>query len=191
MKALILFGSPHNSGNTKTMVDTFIKNFNGQCEIIDLYNNSIEPCIDCGNCKTNLGCVIKDEFNKLLSNQYDVLVIASPIYMSNLPAVFWSIINRTNFTFYNNTVLHQKLEIKEKIGIVLLCGGGYECKQLVERNNTYLPLKQCKYIFYKLNVQFKNKNYVYADKTNELLVKDNKEVLEKIKNIAKSLNFKT
>lgn len=187
MKALILFGSPHKNGNTSFLVDTFLKYFNGDYEIIYLYDAKISPCLDCGKCKKNLGCSINDTFLKLISDSYDILVIASPIHMSNLPAPFWSIIGRTNFTYYNKTELNQKLKLTKKIGVILFTAGGYACKQLFEKSNDYLPLKQAKYIFYKLNVDFSNDRYVLADKTDDNDIRQDIKLVDRISKIAKNL----
>lgn len=193
MKALILMGSPHKKGNTAYLVDEFIKNFKGDAKIIYLYSHlcerGIKPCIDCGACKKVLGCPIEDDFKEILSDDYDVLVIASPIYMSNITPPLWSVISRFNFVFNNKQCLSSTLVFKEKIGAVLLTAGGSACKKLMLNTNDYLPLQQCKYIFGKVNANFdEQKNYVLANNTDELPANKNIEVIERIKEIADCLS---
>ena len=154
MKALIIFASPHRQGSTAALVNIFKENFEGEVEQIDLFPNlstAILPCIDCGGCRHNEGCVIKDDFEKVTRDDYQVLVIASPIDMSNLPPPLWNLISRFNFTFGNRVYLKKSKQFKEKEGVLILTGGGNECKKLMGKTNEDEPIKEAKYIFSKLN----------------------------------------
>lgn len=194
MKVLILYASPHLNGNTSLLLKEFEKYFKGECETIflcpHLSNSPLQICIDCGGCKSQKGCIINDDFNKVIKDDYDVIVIASPIYMSNLPAQMFNVINRLNFTYYNRKYLGITNQFKPKIGVVLLTGGGEKCSLLYENSNVYLPLKQCKYIFKKLNASFDEENLVIAENTNEVSVNQNLTALKKVKDIAIKLNKK-
>lgn len=191
MKALILFASPHLNGNTAQLVKQFKENFDGECETIFLCPNlskkPLQCCIDCGGCKHQKGCVLDDDFQTIIKDDFDVVVIASPIYMSNLPAQVFNVINRLNFTYYNREYLGISNQFHPKIGVVLLTGGGNKCNLLYENSNEYLPLKQCKYILKKLNAKFDETNFAFADSTNELHAAQNLSVLEKVKKIASTL----
>ncbi len=193
MKALILMGSPHKNGDTAVLVEDFMKNFKGDSKIIYLYSHlqekGIKPCIDCGYCKKEKGCIIPDDFKELLADDYDVLVIASPIYMSNLTPPLWSVISRFNYVFNNKQNLSSTITFKEKIGVVLLVAGGSSCKMLMQNTNDYLPLQGCKYIFGKVNAKFDEDNhYILSNNTEEIHTEDNIVVREKVKILANKLS---
>ncbi len=84
MKALILNGSPHNNGDTAFVINKVKERFPSDTEFdeINAYKDDIKPCIDCRYCWKNEGCSIKDNMAVILKDDYDVLIIASPIYIS-------------------------------------------------------------------------------------------------------------
>ena len=181
-KALIIFCSPHRQGNTASLVEVFKKHFDGGITQIDLFphlSKGISPCIDCKGCKNKVGCVLSDDFAKIISDDYDVLVIASPIYMSNMPPPFWNIISRFNFTFSNRIYLKQSKTFKEKEGVLILTGGGSECKKLMGKTNEDEAIKQANYVFAKLNAR---PNHIYLSlQTDTIPASQDEEIKEKIK----------
>ncbi len=189
-KALILFGSPRTNGNCQVLVNNFIKYFKGEIEIIYLFphlNNGrvIKSCNDCRACQTTKGCIIKDDFSKLLIDDYDILVIASPIYMSNLPPYFWNIISRFNFTFNNRVHLSYNITFKPKKGVLLLVGGGGACKKLMGNSNEENAVKQAEYIFNKLNIiEYSSVFSLNTDKTPTV---DDKRAIDEVIKLASSL----
>ena len=187
-KALIIFTSPHKSGNTAALVDVFKENFSGEIEQINLFPHlgGISPCIDCGGCKRKEGCVINDGFSKIVRDDYDVLVIASPIYMSNMPPPFWNLVSRFNFTFGNKVYLKQSKSFKEKQGVLILTGGGSECKKLMGKTNEEEAIKQANYVFSKLNA--KPNNVFLSLNTDTLPANEDENIKEKIKLAAQELS---
>ena len=126
-----------------------------------------------------MGCVLSDDFAKIISDDYDVLVIASPIYMSNMPPPFWNIISRFNFTFSNRIYLKQSKTFKEKEGVLILTGGGSECKKLMGKTNEDEAIKQANYVFAKLNAR---PNHIYLSlQTDTIPASQDEEIKEKIK----------
>lgn len=187
-KALIIFVSPHKTGNTAALVNVFKENFNGEIEQINLFPNlgGISPCIDCGGCKKIEGCVINDDFYKITKDDYDVLVIASPIYMSNMPPPFWNLISRLNYTFVNRTHLKQSSTFKEKEGVLILTGGGSACKRLMGETNEEEAIKQTNYVFKKLNA---SPNYMFLSlKTNIVPAEEDENIKQQIEIAAKKLS---
>ena len=187
-KALIIFVSPHNNGNTAALVEVFKENFEGETKQINLFPplGGISPCIDCGGCKRREGCVINDDFNKVISDDYDVVVIASPIYMSNMPPPFWNLISRFNFTFGNKVYLKRIKTFKEKQGVLILTGGGSGCKKLMDKTNEGEAIKQANYVFSKLNAR---PIYQFLSlKTDTIPAKEDEKLKEQIKYAAKQLS---
>ena len=104
-KCLIINGSPKTNGNTYYLINEFISNCKYTVDIINAFDigkqKGISSCIDCGMCLKQKFCVLDDNFKKLTQDDYDLILIASPIYQSNLPGPMLNIINRFNF-LYNN-----------------------------------------------------------------------------------------
>ena len=81
MKVLILNGSPRPDGDTVYMLEALKSRFprGTGFESIDTYAANIHPCNDCRYCWEKEGCCMKDEMEILWKDDYDVLVIASPV----------------------------------------------------------------------------------------------------------------
>ena len=60
----------------------------------------------------------------LLKDDYDVLIIASPLYMSFVTPPLFAVISRLNFIWSNRFFLKIAKEMKAKKGILILTGGG-------------------------------------------------------------------
>ena len=102
MNILVLNGSPHPQGNTKAMIDAFVKGAveNGNdITVFDVCKKQIAGCRDCEYCHTkgNGACVQKDDMQELydLIADAEMLVIASPIYYFGYSAQLQAAIHRT------------------------------------------------------------------------------------------------
>ena len=102
MNVLILNGSPHPQGNTKAMIDAFVKGAaeNGNnITVFDVCKKQIAGCKGCEYCHTkgNGACVQKDDMQELytLLAEAEMLVIASPIYYFGYSAQLQAAIHRT------------------------------------------------------------------------------------------------
>lgn len=190
-KALIISGSPRLNGDTASMIEYFKKNFKGETEILQTYPqlnpNAPKACTDCRGCIKHKGCILKDDFSKFIADDYDFLVIASPLYMSNLTPPLWNIISRFNYIFNNKKHLNIKTEFKEKVGALFLAGGGGTCKILMGQSNEENAIKEAKYIFSKLNANFEE-NIVCSLNTNNLPFADDENAKSKIIEIANKFN---
>ena len=126
MKVLILNGSPHNNGDTAYVLNKIRERFpdGTEFEEINAYKSNIKPCCDCRYCWENEGCSIKDQMDIIIKNDYDVLVLASPVYMSYVTPPLFSIITRLNFIWSNDYFLNKPYNLKKKKGILVLVGGG-------------------------------------------------------------------
>lgn len=87
MKVLVLNGSPHPNGNTKSMVEAFragALSAGHQVDVMDVCRMKINGCLACEYCHTkgHGECVQKDDMAKIyqLLNEAEMLVLASPIY---------------------------------------------------------------------------------------------------------------
>ena len=183
MKALIIFGSPRKNGDTANLVKTFLDNFDGEVDFVYAFKNAdnggISPCINCIACKKS-DCIIKDDFSKILK---DILLIASPIYMSNLPGPMLNVISRFNYFFHSGKKL-----ARQKTGVLILAGGGHGAKRIQGNSNEDLAIRQASFIFAKTNSTLNEENIVLSLNTDKLPAKDDFVAQEKVKQIAQKLN---
>ena len=167
-KALILNFSPKSNGETSVFVDLFKQNFDGEVEEANLFNSPVRTCIDCGGCKKVNRCILNDEFMKIVDFTGDVLVIASPLYMSNLPAPALSFISRFNYLYNNKKYLKLTKKFKVKQAMLILTGGGGACEMIMGENNEDLAVRQSKYIFKKLNAKLCDDDIVLSLNTDKV-----------------------
>ena len=85
MKAVILFGSPRKSGNTRQLVDAFtgaMKKGRDEVKLLYLNDMKIRPCQGCLSCAETGACRIKDDMRDVCTSimESDVVVYATPIY---------------------------------------------------------------------------------------------------------------
>ncbi len=80
-KTLIINGSPHKNGDTAYILQQIKNKLEGEVEEINAYFDKISPCIDCRHCWKQEGCAIKDGMEKIYKDDYDTIIVASPIYM--------------------------------------------------------------------------------------------------------------
>ena len=100
IKVLGLLGSARKGGNTDLLLESVIKgakNAGADIEIVRLSDLKIAPCLNCGGCNKKGICVQNDDmqalFDKLLN--YDIVLLASPIYFMGVSAWTKAMIDRT------------------------------------------------------------------------------------------------
>lgn len=176
MKILILNGSPHKDGNTAYMVSKIKEKMDGEIEEIYLYDENIKPCIDCKYCWKHEGCSIKDNMEKLYKDDYDILILASPVYMYNVTPPMFNMVTRLNWIWSNRYFLKKEIIFKKKRAILVLSGGG--------TGEPKHALDTAKLVFKFLNADFDmEKDYIYSLHTNEIPAKEDKQIEEMIKKL--------
>ena len=120
MKVLILNGSPRPDGDTAYILEMLKGRFprGTGFETIHTFEADIRPCTDCRYCWKNEGCCIRDEMDTLWKDDYDVLVMASPLYMSFVTPPLFSVISRLNAVWSNRYFLKKPCALKPKKGTV-------------------------------------------------------------------------
>lgn len=126
MKTLIINGSPRINGNTASLLDIIKENIVGEYKIIEAYRCSISPCLDCRYCWENNGCAINDEMQEIYDyiQICDNILIASPIYFSELTGKLLDVASRLQTYFCSRFFQKEEPILKSKKGAVILVGGG-------------------------------------------------------------------
>ena len=183
MKVLILNGSPHNNGDTAYIINKLKEKLSVDTEFeeINAYNDEIKPCLDCRSCWKNKGCSISDKMDLVLKDDYEVLVIASPIYISYVTPPLFSIFTRLNFIWCNKYFINVSNDFKRKKGILILVGGGDGSPD----NAINISMNT----FKKLNADFDiERDYIYSLQTNSIPAKDDPNIDKLINNVIDHIN---
>lgn len=126
MKTLIFNGSPRKNGDTAAIIKKLADNLDGDYKIVDTYYCEVSPCMDCRWCKENDGCCIDDVMQEIYSyiQECDNVIIASPIYFSELTGKMLDVGSRLQTYYIARYVKNENPIAKEKKGAVILVGGG-------------------------------------------------------------------
>ena len=124
MKILVLNGSPR-KGNSVTAINAFAEGAKAKhdVEIVDTYKLNVSPCLACGACECNKGCVAKDDSNMITDKAVnaDMIVFVSPVYWWGITAQLKMILDK----FYcRGTKLKNK-----KIGVIIVGASPVEEEQ--------------------------------------------------------------
>ena len=125
-KTLIFNGSPRKKGDTAALIRALTEDLAGQYRVVDCYRADISPCIDCRSCRRVKKCVLPDDMQEVYAyiEECDNIVIASPIYYSELTGKLLDVASR--FQLYYSARFFRKEDpgIRPKKGGVVLVGGG-------------------------------------------------------------------
>lgn len=126
IKTLILNGSPRKNGDTAFLIRELTRQLQGEYKIVNAYTADISPCVDCRKCREQYGCIIDDQMQEIYRylEDCDNVVIASPIYFSELTGKLLDLGSRLQMYFSAGKFLDRKPCLKPKKGAVLLAGGG-------------------------------------------------------------------
>lgn len=126
MKTLIFNGSPRQKGDTVGLMEKVTEKIEGEYKIVNAYRCHISPCLDCRYCWENKGCAIKDEMTEVYQyiQECDNILIASPIYFSELTGKLLDVGSRLQTYFCARYFRKEEPVPKPKKGAVLLVGGG-------------------------------------------------------------------
>lgn len=126
MKTLIFNGSPRINGDTMSLINMIKENIKGEYRIVDAYRSDVSPCLDCRYCWKNSGCAIKDEMQEEYDyiQECDNILIASPIYFSELTGKLLDVGSRLQTYFCSRAFRKEEPIVKSKRGAVVLVGGG-------------------------------------------------------------------
>ena len=183
MKTLIINGSPRKNGDVMRLVNEMIESLEGEVRIVHTYYDGISPCVDCRYCWNKPECCINDGMQEIYKhlNEMDNVIIASPIYFSELTGQLLSFASRFQVYWVARYLRRDKeFKLKEKNGVLLISAGG-DSGNLEER-----AFKTASYIFGQINTKLIG--MACAMHTNDLPAKDDGEALRKARELALQLN---
>ena len=119
---------------------------------------------------------MKDDMEIIYKDDYNILVLASPVYMYNMTPPMFNLVTRLNWIWSNQFFLKKRVNLRKKRGILILVGGG--------SGEPKHALDTAKLIFKFLNADFNIKNdYLYSLHTNELSAKEDGNIEEMLKKL--------
>ena len=124
MKTLIINGSPRVSGDTAALLSALKAELHGDVRELSAYRDRISPCIDCRYCTTHNKCAISDDMDSVYKDDYDNLIIASPVYYGSLTGPMVSLASRLQTYHALQPRPDAPRVLKPKRGAILLVGGG-------------------------------------------------------------------
>jgi len=83
-KTVIINGSPRPNGNTAALIRELKKHLEGEVVEISAFRSKIAPCVDCRGCWKTAKCVVKDDMQVFYEDDFDNVVLASPVYFMTL-----------------------------------------------------------------------------------------------------------
>ncbi len=178
MKTLIINGSPRKNGDTIALLSKLKEDLQGDIIEISVYRNNMNPCIDCRRCWVDGKCAIKDDMQIIYDGDYDNIVIASPIYLSEFPGPFINLANRLQVYYAAKKFAKKEIEISPKKGILILVGGG--------GGRPDRAIELIKWMFKKLGVTYNEEHIVLSLNTNQIPALEDQEALAKLKIITDS-----
>lgn len=126
MNTLIFNGSPRPDGDTVALIEALTAALPDPADMVDCYRAGISPCVDCRACREAFRCVIDDAMQQVYRRirAADAIVIASPIYYSQLTGPLLGALSRLQPGFYDRMRGGKGFHDRPRRGGILLVGGG-------------------------------------------------------------------
>lgn len=181
MRTLIINGSPRKNGDTAALIEHLKDHLLGEIKEIRTYDKNISPCVDCRMCRKQQGCAIEDDMQEIYSylEVCDNVVIASPIYFTELTGSLLSVCSRLQTYFSSQYFRKEEPLLSRKKGAVIMAAGGSSGGE--NAYETALCLLKC------MNAPNVYPAVLAAD-TDKIPVKENKAVLKEVRRAAEFLS---
>lgn len=179
-RTLIVNGSPRVNGNTAALLSELKKHLQGEVIEVSAYRSKIAPCIDCRGCWKNARCVVRDDMDILYGDDFDNVVIASPVYFATLPGQMLNLISRMQpwhaAMYFLNEPLVQR---PKKAGLILTAGS---------RGNAMSATRHAGTLFKLLNAKGFEDHLVVSPNTDTIPADQDEKALEDTRKLAQWLN---
>ncbi|MBR4869230.1 MAG: flavodoxin family protein [Oscillospiraceae bacterium] len=179
-KTLIVNGSPRVNGDTAALIAELRRHLQGEVVEISAYRSNIAPCVDCRGCAKTAKCVVRDDMDLIYADDFDNVVLASPVYFMTLPGQVLNLMSRFQPQHAAIHFLNQPLNLRPKKGGLILTAGG--------KGNEDGVSHHVKVFFRMFGASGYQDHTVKSVKTDILPAKDDVKALEEVKNLAAWLN---
>ena len=182
MKTLIINGSPRRNGNTVTLLNVLKANLDGEVVELSAFYSDIAPCVDCRGCWETARCVVHDEIQVIYDDDFDNIVVASPVYYGTLPGSVLSLMSRLQPWHAATFFLKKPLDQKPKRSAAILTAGG---KGNEERAHHHLRA-----LFRMVNASGFEEHIAYSPNTDTIPASEDEGAKTEVLRIARWLNGK-
>ena len=94
MKTLLINGSPRPEGNTVALIRELKVHLEGEIIEISAFYSGSAPCVDCRGCWETAQCIVRDGMDVIYEDDFDNVVIATPVYYGTMPGAVLSLMSR-------------------------------------------------------------------------------------------------
>ena len=179
-KTLIINGSPRVDGDCAALIGELRKHLRGDIAEISAFWSDIAPCVDCRGCWETARCIVDDEMSVIYGDDFDNVVIATPVYFMTLPGPMLGLLSRFQPQHAAEFFLNKPLDIKPKKAGLILTAGGKGNEAGVDHHIWVM--------FKMLNATGYDEHFVKSLQTDTTPAKDDKAALEDARKLAEWLN---
>lgn len=179
-RTIIINGSPRVSGNTAYLIGVLREHLEGEIVEISAFRSDIAPCVDCRGCWETAKCVVHDGMQVIYDDDFDNIVIASPVYYATLPGSVLSLMSRLQPWHAAAYFLKQPLQLRPKKSAAILTAGG---KGNAERAQHHLSA-----FFRMVNAQGFREHTACSPSTDTLPAWQDPQAIAAVREIARWLN---
>ena len=180
MKTLIINGSPRPDGNTVTLLRELKKELQGEVVEVSAFYSNIAPCVDCRGCWKTAKCVVDDGMQVIYEDDFDNVVVASPVYYGTLPGSVLSLMSRLQPWHAATYFINEPLVQRPKKAAAILTAGG--------KGNQERAFNHLRALFRMLNAGGFEEHLVCSANTDTIPACDDPQALEQARALANWLN---
>ena len=180
MKTLIINGSPRPDGNTVALLRELKKELQGEVVEVSAFYSNIAPCVDCRGCWKTAKCVVDDGMQVIYEDDFDNVVVASPVYYGTLPGSVLSLMSRLQPWHAATYFINEPLVQRPKKAAAILTAGG--------KGNQERAFHHLRALFRMLNAGGFEEHLVCSANTDTIPASDDPQALEQAGALANWLN---
>lgn len=179
-KTLIINGSPRINGNTAALIAQLRRHLEGEVMELSAFRSNIAPCVDCRGCWETAQCVVHDDMQIIYDDDFDNVVIASPVYYSTLPGSVLSMMSRLQPWHAAVYFLNRPLQQRPKKSAAILTAGG--------KGNQANAQHHLSAFFRMLNATSFREHIVCSPNTDTIPASEDQEALAAVAELTRWLN---
>ena len=179
MKTLIINGSPRPDGNTVSLIRELKKHLEGEVVEVSAFYSNIAPCVDCRGCWKTAKCVVDDGMQIIYEDDFDNVVVASPVYYGTLPGSVLSLMSRLQPWHAATYFIKEPLVQRPKKAAAILTAGG--------KGNQERAFHHLRALFRMLNAGGFEEHLVCSPNTDTIPASDDANAMEQVKSLAQWL----